>query len=326
VRLFEIRAAPFLGLLYAILFPAGLSLLVNILVSRTTAHKQLKDGLDGAFDISTRLLLASLHLFQADRKANDPRTHNLRVTVCDLRNQLASKSSALPSIYEEATYEIAFSTHSIVSCKPFVQLVQKLEIILCSRTGLCISDGEIFTSYAHLPPNLRMLTDALGTSMLEALTYIRQASGGRKAICKKGSDTNKEKEQLDPSKLVTATETAAVTLRLSTRDALNRTIKKYQYDEGSAEEKWIFRPDTYRDSFFITSLLEVGSKFTKVYILAQNLLQLSVDIVKCTLCAADLAALANGGKKRLWLPSVRLDSSLQAREHTCILLRTLTSR
>lgn len=181
-------AAPYLGMLYAVLFAAGISLAVSLVVFPASSNKLLAQHLMNILGTTSELLLTTLHLFQADSCS----VHNLKEyrALCERVKQLRHKVSVdvenLRPAYEDARYELHFALFPLERYEAFINLSTKLQTTLVSRMGLKLSNdshdvedplppGSPMSAGSDKPAYLRNLVDELGTMNVLALNAIRGA-------------------------------------------------------------------------------------------------------------------------------------------------------
>lgn len=181
-------AGPFLGMLYAVLFAAGISLSVSLVVFPASSNKLLAQQLIDVLGLTSDLLLTTLHLFQVDTRSistiKEYRTLGER--VIQLRRKISIDVQNLRPAYEDARYELTFALFPLEKYEAFIDLSTKLQNILVSRMGLKLSnrghDIELsavpdfeLSDNKDKPAYLRSLVDELGTMNILALHTIRNA-------------------------------------------------------------------------------------------------------------------------------------------------------
>lgn len=173
-------------MLYAVLFAAGISLLVSITVFPASSNTLLAQQVVNTLGTTSDLMLATLHLFQADsRSIHALKDYRLLCErVLSLREKLSMEVSNLRPAYEDARYEITFALFPLDRYEAFIDLALKLQTILVSRMGLKISRDGHHSELAMIPdferddegtdkpPYLRTLVDELGRMNVLALDTI----------------------------------------------------------------------------------------------------------------------------------------------------------
>ena len=168
----QITAGPFLGMLYPVLFAAGTSLVVVLLIWPTTANVQLAKRLVDAFGTSSELLLATLHLYELDATSTPEIYADMRSRVSTLRSKLCSQVAQIQGAYDEAAFEIIFSYFPVHRFESFISTALQLQTLLVSRTGLH-AGHEVEPRPFHVPEYLRKLVDELGSINLACLNSLR---------------------------------------------------------------------------------------------------------------------------------------------------------
>lgn len=175
-------------MLYPVLFAAGISLLVSLIVFPASSNKLLAQQLIDILGLTSELLLTTLHLFQADpRSISTIEEYRL---VCErvlqLRQRIELDVQNLRPAYEDARYEVTFALFPLERYEAFIDLSSKLQNILVSRMGFKLSnrgyDIELsaipdfeLSGRGDKPAYLRTLVDELGRMDLLALHTIRSA-------------------------------------------------------------------------------------------------------------------------------------------------------
>jgi hypothetical protein len=171
-------------MLYAILFAAGTSMVVSMVVFPKSASKLLAQQLIDTLGHTSELLVHTLHLFQMDphRTSTVAEYRELRERVIKLRHTLTADNGKLRPAYEDAKFEVTFALFPLDRYEAFINLSLKLQTILVSRMGLKIHvEGDLFDEAAvpdydtghETPLYLRTLVDELGKMNLYALNTIR---------------------------------------------------------------------------------------------------------------------------------------------------------
>ncbi|KAK9893742.1 hypothetical protein P389DRAFT_107891 [Cystobasidium minutum MCA 4210] len=305
-------AAPFLGMLYAVSFAAGISLLVSIAVFPASSNKLLAQQLVDTLDLTSELFLATLHLFHADSRSvhSIKEYRRLCTRVLSLRRDLSSHVANLRPAYESARYEMTYALFPIDRYESFIDLTLRLQTILVSRMGMKLREDSSMSELAMIPDfefrdtdsnksaYLRTLVDELGRMNLLALDTIRRAVATSSYLpastsLGKGNDFFKDGEGMNGiHDMYRAKELGKIRQRLDEivdlfRGAIVTALEKALQDEGAAgQTRKLFRANAFRDCFFFTSLVELSSDI-------QNGLQMASllpDPVKC--------------RRRIWIPAI----------------------
>lgn len=178
-------------MLYAVVFAAGISLLVSLLVFPASSSKLLAQQVIDTLGITSELLLTTLHLFQADARSvhTIKEYRSLCEQVLHLRQDLGSAVAKLRPAYEDARYELTYALFPLEQYEAFINLSLKLQTILVSRMGLKVNGHACSSEFAAAaipefeltqedhdkPAYLRTLVDELGRMNLTALNTIRCA-------------------------------------------------------------------------------------------------------------------------------------------------------
>lgn len=121
-------------LLYPTLFAAAPSLLARILFPKTSAGRFISLT-QTAFQTSEILLLAIVEDFFDPRSSDDEMEAPQRHDVPKLRRELLSQSSALPTAFAQASFEISYSRYHPHHLRPFISAIKELSQSLAAGTS-----------------------------------------------------------------------------------------------------------------------------------------------------------------------------------------------
>lgn len=296
----QLSPAPFLGMLYAVLFAAGISLAVSLVVFPASSNKALARQLIGTLEVTSELLLATLHLFQADsRSLNTLKEHReLCERVAHLRQRLSIDIQSLRPYYEDARYGITFALFPLEQYEAFIDLSAKLQNILVSRMGFKLSDShhdledsaapdsESMSADDDKPAYLRTLVDELGQMNLLALHTIRTALANSSLLTPTTSSDWLSDSKSDAHTAVFAQlhehfrivelenlrhrlDEIIDTFRAGIVDALRSALHESTTNEQNTHK--LFRSEAFRDCFFFTSLVELSNDIQDGLYLASRL-------------------------------------------------------
>lgn len=243
-RSMQITATPFLGLLYSVLFAAGISTVVSLCVFPKAANKNLAAKLIDTMGTASELLLASMHLFQNDRKwsGQHPTYQELSTSVLALRQQLSHQVKELRPSYDEARFEIIWSYFPIHRYQPYIDTCLKLQSLLCSRMGLDpeVSPYQEEVEDGHdprLPHPLRRVVDELAELNLRLIDRTRRDLARSSRLgCTISPLVTRRDENLDIERWRDRIQATVKQLRTSIAEALDFAMLDYR-DQGQEGSK-----------------------------------------------------------------------------------------
>jgi hypothetical protein len=328
-------AGPYLGMLYAVLFAAGISLVVSLVIFPASSNKLLAQHLIDILGTTSELLLTTLHLFQADSSS----IHNLKdyrvlcERVIQIRHKISIDVENLRPVYEDARYELHFALFPLERYEAFINLSTKLQTTLVSRMGLKLSNNPLdvevsnassspMSAGSNKPAYLRNLVDELGTMNVLALQAIRSALARSSYLSTvKGFDpasesTDKEApitqelqeffRDSELEKLRHRLDEIVDTFRTGIVDALDNAL--HESDEGGQRVHTLFRANVRTNSFcsacrVLTHRLHVSCQAFRDCFFFTSLVDLSNDIQDGLQLASELPR-PSESSRRIWIPAL----------------------
>lgn len=260
----HISTSPFLGLLYAVLFAAGISICAVMAIFPVTANAILAKQLTDTLGTTAELLLASLHLFQAENSlAGDADTvvPSLRERASLLRHRLAIQANALKPAFKEAKYEVTFSKLPIARYAPMIDGALRIQNTLTSRMGLDTSQGGSDIRCDKVAPQIRQAVSDLGKDNLQALESIRTLlSRPRRKGALQHILLGKNLASASIEKIQQHLDEDLSLLKYATVEALETALSEGGGDQGLGGHAALFGPGAFKDCLFYVSLVEVRSR------------------------------------------------------------------
>lgn len=286
-----------LGMLFPTVFAAGISFFCAAIIFPRTAHAALSRQMETVTDTISTLLLASLHLFQASAHETTPmQIRQMRDQILCSRARLDREIAVLKTAYEEARFEITYAFIPIRAYEPFVKHCVDLQGLLTCRTGLDVSpfdiiavNGEEKTNIrsSHVDASVRTLVDQLGQANLAAIAYTRTA------IAKASKSHSSSPDQRTKAALGSSINTTALgglaaqshftrqRLQRVLTDAVDKlkdgivsSLEEAISEDSAAQsalEEHLFRENTIKDCYFLTSLVELSDTSAELLSLAEQL-------------------------------------------------------
>jgi hypothetical protein len=205
-------------------------------------------------ETSSDLLLASLHLFQADISSDLEDTRATRDYLLDLRTQLSGQIGNLRPLYAEARYEISFSRVSVTKYEGLIDCLVSIQAILRSKMGLDTSLPTYFPRDMHIAGQSRRAVDDLGKACLQALKVVHYQLLD---TLQSRRHSNSKEKSISIEAMQAHLEDAAETFAEAVVAHLNQEYIGDTASVYSATTRSLGEENSFQDAFFFTSMIDV---------------------------------------------------------------------